>query len=190
MTEVWRPVPGYEGRYEVSNTGKVKRLYYSIEKRRKDGSTYVLRYPEKILNQTLGSGGYYRVKLRNGDNVKTCAVHILVAKAFIPNTLNRPMVNHIDGCKTNCEVSNLEWVTGKENSKHAKETGLLDTRKTKVKCLETGVVYPSIRNAEQSLGIRKNGIRNSMAAGTKVAGYTFVKLPKTKGKQHRFFELD
>lgn len=63
------------------------------------------------------------VLCKDGEN-KTCKVHRLVAKAFVPNPDNKKCVNHIDGNKENNEVSNLEWVTKGENNKHAFDTGL------------------------------------------------------------------
>lgn len=70
--------------------------------------------------------GYLAVKLRkcNGKR-KQFYVHRLVAMMFIPNTINLPDINHIDGDKSNNHVSNLEWITKSENSKHAFNNGFL-----------------------------------------------------------------
>ena len=68
----------------------------------------------------VNSRGYLAVNL-SGKLIK---VHRLVAESFIPNTENKPQVNHIDGNKHNNDVSNLQWVTASENGKHAYANGL------------------------------------------------------------------
>ena len=105
--EIWRPIAGYEN-YQVSNFGRVKSFY--------NGKV-------KILKPAL-LGGYLRIDLRKNGKRKMIFVHNLVAKAFIPNPNNKPQVNHIDGCKLNNYVGNLEWATQSENIQHADITGL------------------------------------------------------------------
>ena len=68
--------------------------------------------------------GYHKIVLCNGKTKKQFGVHRLVAQHFIPNPYNKPFVNHINCVKTDNNVENLEWVTEKENVKHAKENGL------------------------------------------------------------------
>lgn len=83
----------------------------------------------RILKQTIGKTGYYTIATYPfGRNSKSVCfkIHRLVAKAFIDNPHNKPFVNHIDGNKLNNHVSNLEWVTNKENSQHAIENNLCD----------------------------------------------------------------
>ena len=65
-----------------------------------------------------------RVNLCIDGEQEPCLVHVLVAQAFIPNPLNKPEVNHVDGHKLNCCVGNLVWATLSENRKHAYDTGL------------------------------------------------------------------
>ena len=100
--------------YEVSTTGVVTR----------NG---------KIINTRLRAGyPGYTESINNKQ--RDVSVHRKVAETYIPNPNNLPCVNHIDGNKENNHVSNLEWVTHKENSQHASKTGLNDyqrTRKTK-----------------------------------------------------------
>lgn len=122
MKEIWKDIKGYEGFYQVSNMGRVK----GIEREVYSGHNYsVLRIEkEKIYKGYKVKNGYiYQTLLKNGKR-KTFKLHRLVAETFIPNPDNKPQVNHIDGDKENNKVSNLEWVTRKENLNHAYKTGL------------------------------------------------------------------
>lgn len=78
----------------------------------------------KRLRPAKDKKGYLRVGLMIHGKLCTKKVHRLIAEAFIPNPQNKPCVNHIDGNKENNWVSNLEWVTYKENTKHAIDNGL------------------------------------------------------------------
>ena len=81
--------------------------------------------------KTHPSNGYdcFATKIggRCGQNV-LFRVHRLVAETFVPNLFNKPFVNHIDGNKKNNNFKNLEWVTAKENSIHARDSGLLNLK--------------------------------------------------------------
>ena len=112
MQEIWKDVVGYEGHYQVSNLGNVKSLHYKHQ-----------NFPQ-VLKPKISYDGYLRVNLAKDGTVKTINIHLLVAKHFIPNPDNKPQINHINGDKNNNSVSNLEWVTGKENIRHAIDTGL------------------------------------------------------------------
>jgi hypothetical protein len=74
----------------------------------------------KALYPKLNKDGYPRVSIYVNGKPRSMVVHRMVAKAFIPNPEDKPCVNHKDGIKTNCNVTNLEWVTHKENHDHAK----------------------------------------------------------------------
>ena len=118
--EIWKDIPEYEGRYQVSNLGNVKTLTRLVIEHRR---TYIRN--GKILNQYNDKAGYYKVKLYNGDgSFLSKGVHQLVASLFIPNPNNYPQVNHIDGNPRNNEISNLEWCSNSQNTKHAYSTGL------------------------------------------------------------------
>lgn len=107
MKEIFKPIPGYEHGYEVSNLGRVKSLK---------------RGKEKLLKPGLISGGYYHVILFKDGKGKTHKVHRLVMLAFIGESdLD---VNHINGIKTDNRLENLEYCTASENTQHAYDTGL------------------------------------------------------------------
>lgn len=117
---MWKPIEGYE-EFEVSETGAVRRVgVHVLNARWKKG---------RELTQTPSNhGAYMRVTLRvAGKKRLTTGVHRLVAKAFIgPPPSERHQINHLDGNQANNHVGNLEWVTPKENMRHAAETGLRD----------------------------------------------------------------
>ena len=111
--EIWKDVVGYEGLYMVSNKGNCKRIELFGKPLKK------IRLRKLAINQE----GYCRVFLSNYNTKKTFSIHRLVAQAFIPNPENKPYVNHIDSNPSNNKVNNLEWVTAKENVKHAMQKG-------------------------------------------------------------------
>jgi uncharacterized protein YerC len=113
--EIWKTVPLYENRYEVSNFGRIKSL-------KKPHRTY-----EKILKPVF-QNGYYAIDLGNGINIKRFLLHRIVCSAFNDNLENKPQVNHKDGNKLNNSLDNLEWCTRSENQLHAIETGLRTTK--------------------------------------------------------------
>ena len=109
--EEWKEIAGYNGDYQVSNFGRVKSFKYKTP---------------RILTPVLRSC-YLSVSLSIGNKAKQHSIHVLAAEAFIPNPDNKPEVNHDDGNKFNCHVSNLYWATGSENQQHAVRTGLAKT---------------------------------------------------------------
>lgn len=101
--ETWKDIVGFEGHYQVSNTGRVKSLKGGKERVMKPGNTIK----------------YLLITLSNGSLRKSFGVHRLVGQAFIENPLNKPQINHKDGNKKNNKVENLEWSTALENTLHS-----------------------------------------------------------------------
>lgn len=143
---MWKDIKGYEGYYQVSDKGQVRRFY-------KD------RYPKLLKNRP--SANYYTVSLSKNCEKKTFAVHRLVAEAFLEKPVtNEPLeVNHKDGNKLNNNVSNLEWVTQRENLLHAMKLNghhLFGKAPRKVKCIdpltnEVVTVYSSVSEAARNV---------------------------------------
>lgn len=134
--ETWRPINGYTN-YSVSDKGRVKN--------NKTG---------KILSPGFDTNGYRFVMLYKDGKGWHGFLHRLVATAFIPNPNDLPEVNHIDGNKLNCSVSNLEWCTHAQNINHSIKTlGRKHTRREakRVLCEETGEVFPTVRAAAMSV---------------------------------------
>lgn len=120
MTEIWRDIQGYEGRYQISSLGRVKSLSRNV-----NNHTGHIKLNECILKQRTDYKGYMRIDIRDNTGVRHYfGIHRLVAQAFIPNPNNKPQVNHINGNKADNRLENLEWCTNSENQKHAYRTGL------------------------------------------------------------------
>jgi hypothetical protein len=108
--EIWKAIKGYEGYYEVSNLGNVKRIH--VGKGTAGG-----------IVKTYFGNGYLKVDLYVSQKRKKCYIHRLVAEAFISNKNNKPQINHIDSNRANNSLNNLEWTTQKDNMVHMMKSG-------------------------------------------------------------------
>lgn len=106
MTEIWKDIEGYEGKYQVSNLGNVRSLNYN----RTRGI--------KALKCWLSGAGYNTITLCLNGRGESFTVHRLVAQTFIPNPNNYPCVNHKNEIKTDNRVENLEWCTYEYNTNY------------------------------------------------------------------------
>jgi hypothetical protein len=106
MKEIWKDIKGYEGRYQISNTGKIRSLMFPNN---------TIRPDFKIVKTFDNGHGYEKVCLCKGNTKQRFYVHRLVATHFIINESNKDVVNHKDFNRKNNYVSNLEWVTTEEN---------------------------------------------------------------------------
>jgi len=146
--------------YAVSNYGKIKNV--------KNGN---------FLTPTKNNQGYLRYVFCQNGIKKGFNIHRLVALYFIPNPSGLPYVNHIDGDKTNNNVSNLEWCTAKQNDAHARENGLkVQNKPIKTTHIETGkiFIFNSVGEASSILNINKGTIHKVLSKKrNKTHGYTF-----------------
>lgn len=182
MKEIWKDIPCHDGKYQVSNTGKVRSLDYHREKRIKEISCH-------------NSGGYRKVILRKSSNTPYY-VHRLVAQTFIANPENKPCVNHKNGIRDDNRVENLEWCTCSENIQHSYNVlgkkanksslgkfGADNSRSKKVSCYtingEFIKTFGGMLEAERETGICRSSIsccctgrRNRQSAGGYVWKYS------------------
>ena len=129
MIELWKDIEGYEGLYQVSNTGKVKRVKHIDTKCRQGYRVF----KERMLKPISNERGYLYVKLSKNNKEKTFKIHRLVAQAFISNPNNYPQVNHKDEVKTNNNITNLEWCDNKYNCNYGtKSQRQIETRRKKI----------------------------------------------------------
>lgn len=132
--EEWKEIKGFEGVYEISNLGNVKRVETQL-----------------VLKLRKHSAGYFSICLWKDGKDHYRFIHRLVAAAFIENPENKKEVNHKDGIKTNNAIENLEWVTPKENQQHSVRIGLRDKQIKLVSkpCvdLQTGFFFDSLKEA-------------------------------------------
>ena len=149
LKETWKQIKGFPN-YEVSTYGNVRNV--------KTG---------KILKPFIETKQkpYLRVELFNNGKGNKLFVHVLVAKAFLPDTGRNPdgsimvghhQVNHRDECKTNNNLLNLEWCDSKYNNYYSDTFRKLQK---KVQCIETGIIYESTADAERKLNLTPNIIR-------------------------------
>lgn len=175
---IWRKIDGFP-RYSVSDEGQV----------RNDLTGHILKTQADRF-------GYLRLGLSNENGRSKKYVHRLVAETFVPNPDGKPEVNHKDGNKWKCAASNLEWVTAHENRLHMyRELGVApnlpskehlamiqekakEARAKPVRCVETGVVYDSVRSAASAYGGTGSAITHALKSKNAAAGYHWELVPK------------
>lgn len=140
--EDWRDIPGFEGRYQVSDQGRVRSIDRMVRAVSKAGR----EYQRKVRGVVLRPGRCRGYLIVNLHPLGTIAVHLVVARAFVDGFAAGLEANHKDGDKENNAALNLEWVTHRENQIHATDTGL-NTQAVRVVHPQTGEVFPSIARA-------------------------------------------
>ena len=178
--EIWKPIPGYEGRYEVSSFGRIKSIY--------DGRN---GHDKSLILKPCIRRCYLFVNLYDSTGTpKAKHIHRIVASVFAKKDTCRQEVNHLDGNKLNNRAENLEWVTRSENVKHAYSKGLLHSsiqkyaqkagrisainNSKKVRCIELNSIFQSACDAGRILGLKRQHIwRVCNGKRKSVSGYHF-----------------
>lgn len=184
--EIWKPIPEFETSYAVSNKGRVKRLARIDTYTRKDTGKECQREVGELILKVNEGDEYYSLNLREGDKSVYRSVHRLVAEAFVPRVEGKDVVNHKDGNKHNNCAENLEWVTNQENIQHAWNTGLKQSTKgadhtqKQIKCIETGQVFDSIKQAAEAFDGKSSYLHDCLKDGKEFHGYHFIKIDKDR----------
>lgn len=158
MKEKWKDIKGYEGLYQVSNLGRIKSLRGNSE---------------RILKPGANNKGYLYVRLYKNSKSKWFTLHRLVAEAFIPNPENKSQVNHIDEDKTNNVVSNLEWMTPKDNANHGTRTSrMIISKSIPIAAIkdETRLEFKSQKHCATELGLSAGCISECLSGKRKTHG--------------------
>ena len=192
----WKPVVGYEGLYEVSDFGAVRCV------------TTKGCYQGKMRREWVSPQGYLRIGLSKDGKNRGLFVHRLIAEAFIPRVDGKDEIDHINTDKLDNRLENLRWCTHSENqnnpisAKRRKESiwkyrhsekGMRDTKHANdcaakvlskpVICVETGIVYPSAKEAARQTGIPIGTIAVSLHRASKIKH-----IKKFRGKAVLHFE--
>jgi hypothetical protein len=176
--EIWKDIPGFEGRYQVSDLGRVRSLPYMQWSTTKRGLPFQRFKEGRVLKAGPHPGGYLLVQLIDAEGARhSCLIHRLVAEAFVDNHTGACVVNHKDGVKTNNTPQNLEWVTSAENNRHARQTGLHRQHRFAVIGTPTGggsdVQYESQIAAEIALAGRGSSAIHHCLIGKKQSAYGY-----------------
>lgn len=168
MTEVWKDIPGYEGRYQVSDLGRVRAVSFPQRYLLRNGEEAFRIVRERILAQQKQNSGYMLVHLYLDNQRKALTVHRIVAQAFVPGSGRT--VNHRNGVKTDNRACNLEWLSYSENLEHAVATGLRRNPNKAVgwRCVgktETVQIFASISAAERTTKTCHTAISRSANSG-------------------------
>ena len=155
VEEIWKPIEGFNGNYEISNLGRVKSL----------------RGPEdRIMKPTLNrrENGYYIISLAKRGKQIYKTIHRLVAEAFVPNPDGLTEINHIDENKLNNCADNLEWCDRKYNMNHISKS----RRRVLQYSIDGEFIkeWKSARECERELGIFHTAISNVCNGNRKTAG--------------------
>ena len=152
MKEIWKDIKGFEGKYQVSNLGRVK----SVERI----STTGQHLHEKIMKTCKDPGGYIFVAFYLNGKKKNYKIHRLVLESFNPvEGMEKLDCNHIDEDKSNNRLDNLEWLTRKENLNYGTHNKkIAEAHSVRILCVELNREFESIKAAAKAFNHDKGNI--------------------------------
>lgn len=171
VDELWRPVPGYEGAYAVSNRGRVR----SITRKVRCCGGGLRTVTERVLSHYLNEHGYPCVALRRDGGLKTYSIHRLVARAFLGEPSSRQVVRHLNGNPSDNRLLNLRWGTYAENGADMARHGRSWGARTHCRYNHEFTVDNTYRNphgarvcrqCRRDQTIRRAALRTTLADGT------------------------
>lgn len=166
MEEIWKPIKGYEGIYDVSSYGRVRSSERTAERLDRYGNISKYEVKGQIISQWKRKDGYMSVTLRSMKIQRTFLVHRLVIETFVPNPDNLQWVNHKDENKSNNNVENLEWCTASYNctynNLHMKKN-MPFKKRVRQMTFDGEVIaeYESAAEAARQNGFSKGGVSSS-----------------------------
>lgn len=152
MEIIWRPIPGWEGLYEASNTGLIR----SVDRYRSHYITKKALIRGKLIASKIDRYGYYALQLHGNGKIYSRTVHRLIAQTFVLNPENKTQINHKDGDKLNNHEGNLEWCTVLENQIHLR-IKLGDKRNFGVPVIQKGMGDEIIKIWPTASSTRRGG---------------------------------
>lgn len=176
--ELWKSAFGYEGFYEVSDLGRVRRIW-------KNGKHRVITHRNYTRN-------YPSIALTKNKKRKVGSLHRLVAKTWIPNPENKPCVNHLNGDVRDCRVINLSWCTYSENLLHSyrvlsrkppKITGLRNGVSRAIIDVNNGDIFYSVKELADYTGLNRSTLVNKLS-GNKKNNTNFIYLTTIKNRKN------
>lgn len=174
LNEMWKDIPDFEGLYQISNLGRIRSLGRVVAFANHE------RYVTTKVLQPVLNNGYYRVTLSKNEIRKACIRGRMMALAFIPNPLNLPFINHINGIKTDDRLENIEWVTISYNTQHAYDMGLCSKNLAVIainRSTKEERVYASYSKAAQDLRLEPSSISRAAAGkANHVNNWRFYKM--------------
>lgn len=194
--EIWKDIKGFEGRYQVSNMGRVRSLDMTwLTYNWKRQGLMECKRKGKILKPKTKRNGYFSVCLRDGVRKEFHSIHRIVAETFIPNPNNLPQINHKDEDKSNNRVDNIEWCTAKYNSNYGTRKARI--REYHIKSVMTPIIqydmdgnvintFESLSEAERMSGVSSIDIAG-VCKGRRASahGYIFKYINLTNPSRKR-----
>lgn len=172
MEEIWKAIPGYEGRYEASTEGRIRSVDHYSSQFINNGTPCKQFRRGKILKGSPDQDGYFNVDLYDGvsSKAKTFRVSRLVALTFLPNPNNYSQVDHLNCIVTDNRPSNLEWVNCKENISRVYKRGrnaFIGKVGKICKCVEDVKMFISVTDAAKYYSVHPNRIYTCLSDSTK-----------------------